>query len=126
MTPLPGSPQTECPEIGEKSYKCSTFIEKPKHRRLKAGDSRSELIHFSTNSLLFPAAPECLEQIGDRRTLQPQRIDAALLGGRQVALRVRHFELVRHPVVVAQAHKAQGVAERSGAIAFGLQLLARR
>src|SRR3989440_2587591 len=74
---------------------------------------------------LRPHSAERLEQVGDRRALRAQRVDAVLLGREQVALRIEHLELTGHAVLVAKARKPQRGPQCRSALALGFETLAR-
>src|SRR5262245_51410797 len=76
-------------------------------------------------TFLGPDPAKRLEQVGDRRALRAQRVEAVLLGGEQVALGVEDLELAAQAVLVAQAREPQRDPERCGAIALGVETLAR-
>src|SRR5256714_8545689 len=74
---------------------------------------------------LRPNSADRLEQVGDRRALRAQRVDAVLLGREQVALRIEHLELTGHAVLVAKARKPQRGPQCRYALALGFETLAR-
>src|SRR5713101_6883127 len=74
---------------------------------------------------LRPHSAQRLEQIGDRRPLRAQRVDAVLFGREQVALRIEHLELTGHAVLVAKARKPKRGPQRRYALALGLEPLPR-
>src|SRR5215467_6121938 len=72
-----------------------------------------------------PDPAERLEQVGDRRALRAERVDAVLLSREQVALGVEHLELAAQAVLVAQPGEPQRDPQRGRAVALGVETLAR-
>src|SRR5260221_471513 len=107
------------PAVAESLEGFEYFTGRFPHLGISSPGSRAQAVG------LRPHSSERLEQVGDRRPLRAQRVDAVLLGGEQVALRIEHLELTGHAVLVSKARKPQRGPQRRYALALGFETLAR-